>query len=666
MAKQIFVLSSRRLLLLKHRGGVPGLLEEQLASCSQQQQQLRVISSWNQLCQQLGVGKAGRRFKSAAPPLSVGTLDHSQLEELPIEVINRKKDELDLTFEDHGAAFKSKTTWEVLRALMVFQVCGINVVVDNNEKLMKLGQTVLGKKLFALVMKHTFYGQFVAGEDTVRIAPVIDRMRGFGVKSILDYSVEEDITQEEAEEREMDSCVSNASIETTETNFAGIPAKKDKEFTEEIGRYQPHKEFGDRRVGVTGARTYFYQGEATCERNMDIFLKCLETVNTTTHTTGFAAIKLTALGRPQLLLQLSEVIARARKYHQEVTGAKGSIIEGNTELETFQQGLKEAGVEVEQPAVQNWFESMDYDKKGLINLFDWGGLLDIDILLQDMFKVPNLKTGRMEPLISALTDEEEEQFKNMLRRMHTVFQRAKDLDIRVMVDAEQTYFQPAISRLTLEMMKKYNTEKAIVFNTYQCYLKKAHRNLLLDLEQSNRQNFFFGAKLVRGAYMEQERSRAEALNYTDPINEDFDATSVMYHKCLAECMNRIKDLKEQGDAQRVGIMVASHNEDTIRFAIKMMNDLNIKPEDKVICFGQLLGMCDQLSFPLGQAGYSVYKYVPYGPVNEVLPYLSRRAHENKGILVKLQKEKKLLRRELKDRLLSGKLMHKPKGDYIPI
>jgi len=272
----------------------------------------------------------------------------------------------------------------------------------------------------------------------------------------------------------------------------------------------------------------------------------------------------------------------------------------------------------------------------------------------------------MEPLISALTDEEEEQFKNMLRRMHTVFQRAKELDVRVMVDAEQTYFQPAISRLTLEMMKKYNTEKAIVFNTYQCYLKEAHRNLVDDIEQSNRQDFFFGAKLVRGAYMEQERSRAEALNYPDPINEDFDATSAMYHKCLTECMNRIRDLKSQGQAKRVGIMVASHNEDTIRYAIKMMKELNIKPEDKVICFGQLLGMCDQLSFPLGQAGYSVYKYVPYGPVNEVLPYLSRRAHENKGILVKLEKEKRLLRRELKDRVMSGRLLHRPKGDYIPI
>ena len=103
-----------------------------------------------------------------------------------------------------------------------------------------------------------------------------------------------------------------------------------------------------------------------------------------------------------------------------------------------------------------------------------------------VYSVPNLKTGELEPLMSALTEDEGEQFKNLLSRIHTIFQAAKDMDVRVMVDAEQTYFQPAISRMTMEMMTKYNKEKAVVFNTYQCYLKEAYNNLTLDLEQSDR------------------------------------------------------------------------------------------------------------------------------------------------------------------------------------
>ena len=170
-------------------------------------------------------------------------------------------------------------------------------------------------------------------------------------------------------------------------------------------------------------------------------------------------------------LQLSEVIARARKYHQEVTGERGTVIEAHVDKETFKQDLREAGVPVEKPAVQNFLDHMTADQKGIINIFDWRSVLDADIKndldLTETFQVPNLKTGRMEPLISALTEEEDEQFRNMIRRMNTLFMAAKELDVRCMVDAEQTYFQPAIARITMEMMKKYNTEKAIVFNTYQ-------------------------------------------------------------------------------------------------------------------------------------------------------------------------------------------------------
>lgn len=175
-------------------------------------------------------------------------------------------------------------------------------------------------------------------------------------------------------------------------------------------------------------------------------------------------------------LQLSEVIARARKYHQEVTGERGTVIEAHVDKETFKQDLKEAGVPIEKPAVQNFLDHMTADQKGIINIFDWRSVLDADIKndldLQETFQVPNLKTGRMEPLISALTEEEDEQFRNMIRRMNTLFMAAKELDVRCMVDAEQTYFQPAIARITMEMMKKYNTEKAIVFNTYQVCTKK--------------------------------------------------------------------------------------------------------------------------------------------------------------------------------------------------
>ncbi|XP_074062664.1 proline dehydrogenase 1, mitochondrial-like [Macrotis lagotis] len=153
--------------------------------------------------------------------------------------------------------------------------------------------------------------------------------------------------------------------------------------------------------------------------------------------------------------------------------------------------------------------------------------------------------------------------------------------------------------------------------------------------------------------MAQERDRAAEVGYEDPINPTYEATNVMYHRCLNYVL---EEIKHDG---RTSVMVASHNEDTVRFTIQRMEELGLHPTDKKVYFGQLLGMCDQITFPLGQAGFPVYKYVPYGPVKEVLPYLSRRALENRGMMKGAQRERELLWKEFKRRLLGGDLFYRP-------
>ncbi|XP_023030410.2 proline dehydrogenase slgA isoform X1 [Leptinotarsa decemlineata] len=580
------------------------------------------------------------------------------LVENPTQAVQNQppKDPLDISFQDAKAAFKSKTNFELIRAYVVYTLCSFESLVTHNMKLMKLAKDVLGEKLFILLMKATFYGHFVAGEDQVKIRPTLERLRSFGVKPILDYSVEEDLSQEEAEKLEVEASVPEAG---DEANVEGS-----------LKQYHVDKTFADRRYKVQSARTYFYLNEATCERNMETFIRCLEAIadfqetsKGATYGTGITAIKLTALGRPQLLLQLSEVIMRARQYMTEIVGGEGNVLSHHLKHEDLEAKFEKIQ---DKESLRKFLKQVTYDKQGVLHLFPWSGIIDDNQELSTTFRVPDLKSGRMIRLITQLSPKEEEMFRNMIRRMNTIVKAAQDMDVRIMVDAEQTYFQPAITRITLEFMRKYNKDKAIVFNTYQCYLRNALSEVATDLEQAKRQNFYFGAKLVRGAYLEQERARAAAMGYPDPTNPSFEATSEMYHNTLTECLRRIKAFKEKGEDKKIAIMVASHNEDTVRFAIEKMKEFGIEPSDKVICFGQLLAMCDYITFPLGQSGYSAYKYIPYGPVNEVLPYLSRRAHENKGVLKKIQKEKSLLSKEILRRLVTGQIWYTPKGKYVPV
>lgn len=554
------------------------------------------------------------------------------------------RDELDLSFNSPKDAFKSKKTSELVRAYLVYQICSINWIVENNDMLMKSLRKMVGQRLFEAIMKATFYGQFVAGEDQNKIRPTLERLRSFGVKSILDYSVEEDLSQEEAEKREVSASISTCG----DTQEEG-----------QLKQYHVEQRFADRRYKVTSARTYFYLNEAACEKNMDAFMKSIDAVAGITKSTGLMAIKLTALGRPQLLLQLSEVIMRARSYMHQIAGGTGNVLTHHKTIEDLQRYLGDLS---SKPEVQEFMKKITSDKEGIVHLFPWSNILDKDMGLSDSFRVPDPKTGQMRRLISQISTKEEEMFRNMLRRLNNIIRVANEADVRIMIDAEQTYFQPAISRICLEMMRRYNKNKFLVFNTYQTYLKNTYNEIVTDLEQAQRQNFYWGAKLVRGAYIEQERARSAAMGYEDPTCESVEATTASFHKCLKEILSRVKN--EQKD--RLGIMVASHNEDTVRYAIQLMKEHDIKPGDKVVCFGQLLGMCDHITFPLGQAGYSAYKYVPYGPVVEVLPYLSRRANENRGFLAKIKKEKGLLLKEIARRIVTGQIFYKPVGNYTPV
>jgi len=503
---------------------------------------------------------------------------------------------------------------------------------------------IFGQGIFNLAMKATVYGQFVAGEDKDKIKPLVKRMDEVGVGSILDYAVEEDLEKSDAVEMEMDSC----SSDIPESQAPDL-AKNPKEIVKiKEAKFQPHEQFGDRREGVVSARTYFYKDEEQCDRNMENFLYCIEAAGGASKH-GFAAIKLTALGRPQFLLQFSEALVSSRTLFEQLAGAgkednkTKSVLELGFDESRFFDKAGRMGLAVTRDDALQQFTYMLEEADGYVDLLDWNNLLDKNKRLSDAF-VTTDELGNSVNLMKQLSDDEEQQLKRMFKRIDILANAAKDLGVRLMIDAEQTYFQPAISRLAMEMMRKFNTDSPIIFNTYQCYLKQGFNNFVIDVEQARREGFHFGAKIVRGAYADQERARAQELGYPDPIQPDYEATGRCYHRVMDVGLEFIHS------HGTVNLMIASHNIDSIKYAISRMDSLNIPRNSGEVFFGQLLGMCDQVTFPLGQAGYSVYKYVPFGPVDEVLPYLSRRAQENRSLLDGVKNERQMLNREIFRRL----------------
>jgi len=236
-----------------------------------------------------------------------------------------------------------------------------------------------------------------------------------------------------------------------------------------------------------------------------------------------------------------------------------------------------------------------------------------------------------------LSESEVNKWETGRSRFFKICEAAAQNNVRLFIDAEETWLQEAIDRLAEEAMHKYNTSRAIVYNTLQMY---RHDRLQYLKDQIESTDYFLGFKIVRGAYMEKERKRAQQMGYPDPIQPDKKATDKDYDQAVAICIE---------NANRIAICIGTHNEKSSLLGVELMNNSGLDAKDEKIFFSQLLGMSDHISFNLSHHGYNVAKYVPYGPVSAVIPYLTRRAQENSGMAGQMGRELGLITKELNRR-----------------
>ncbi len=242
-----------------------------------------------------------------------------------------------------------------------------------------------------------------------------------------------------------------------------------------------------------------------------------------------------------------------------------------------------------------------------------------------------------------LSEEEIEEWARVEARFHAVCKKAKAYDVAVLIDAEESWIQDAADRLVTKMMKIYNTEKPIVYNTLQMYRHDRMQFLKQEHDKAKREGYYLGYKLVRGAYMEKENDRAKEENYESPICKSKQLTDENFDTGLRYMIDHL---------DRMSIFAGTHNEDSSYLLMQLMAEKRILNNDPRIWFGQLYGMSDHISFNLAHLGYNVAKYMPFGPVKDVMPYLIRRAEENTSVAGQTGRELKLIKEEKKRRRLS--------------
>jgi len=509
-------------------------------------------------------------------------------------------------FKNTKTSYSGLSTLQIFRGWVVLKICSFSPIVNNAEMLLSTSRRVFGDSFIKTLVEPTFFAHFCAGEGEDSIKPTVKWLNDNGVGAILDYAAEADMEEEAARNEE-----------------------EEKKTATVTGKEYP------------SARVYEYKDEMYCDANAEIFYSAVHAVKNVTPE-GFAAIKITALGNPQLLERMSSSLVEIRAlFHRMDSDGSGLLT-----YDEFKKSWSDFFIVDEESEIymKDMFQKFDKSGDGTIDSIEWTTHLkasDTQFLAS--------KCLHQGPFAQAALDAEEVGLVNkMMERCASIVQLAEDLDVKVMFDAEHSYFQPAIHNIVLDLQREYNTgSSARVYNTFQMYLNSSERELERSILLSEREGWHFACKLVRGAYMVLERQRAVDMNYDSPIHETLEDT----HNCYDNGVETVLGRKDVLDGtSKANLLIASHNEESIHKAISSMKNRNIDRKTGGVAFGQLLGMADFISFSLGNAGFQAYKYLPYGPFYEVLPYLVRRAQENSGLLSGGAKERKLMASELMRRV----------------
>ncbi|KAJ2342594.1 proline dehydrogenase, partial [Coemansia sp. RSA 2618] len=509
---------------------------------------------------------------------------------------------------DASLALDQQSVGKLLTVWMVYQACGSTKLVQMAPKILKLFEKLRLSWLSNAVVRRTFFAWFCAGEKEREIVHTMRRLKESGIGSILDFSAEADLPEEAAS-----------------SDTAAVAAAR-----------------AHANVKADALAKEYFHG--------------MQMASQVPH--AFAALKVTGLADPEVLYRLS----MPHRPLREAFLAADHDNDGRVDYTQFKDAVLPAmpgGARVASPS--GMFSMVDANGDGQVDWVDIEMALGMDNpLARPLYLRDGSDYGALESDI--------EDYERMVARARAVVQQAAEKGVRLMIDAEHTYFQPMIDHVALVMQREFNSAQApgagapptqtLVFNTYQMYRADALQRMTDDFERASREGWRFAAKMVRGAYMELERERAAELGYASPINPTLEATHAMYDRGAAQMLDHIAGAQRAG-AVPPALFVATHNNNSIEQVLQQLRALQIDTGAEPVMFGQLLGMQDAVSYALAKANVPIYKYVPYGTLDEVMPYLIRRAQENSAVAGAIRAEAAQVMAEIRRRMLGRRQQPQP-------